>query len=298
MRQSHTASEGRNCMQIGFIGAGKVGVALGKYFKQKGQKVGGYYSLSPESAIWAAQFTRTRYYETIEDIISSCDMIFFTVPDDAIKEVWKKAKPFVYGKIIAHCSGLHTSKIFSDIDSTGSSGYSIHPLCAISSRETSWMTLAQILFTIEGDEKNISIIQQMFVQMGNRTRILSATDKAKYHAAASLATNHITALFFMSQKLFLDCGFTEKEAEYEIYMLAKENIEHILKQGCIQSLTGPIERGDTDTVRIHLEIMECDFAMVYAEIAKQLIKMAQLKHPGRNYDEMNDLLNEKIKKER
>ena len=41
-------------MQIGFIGAGKVGVSLGKYFKEKGREVAGYYSLTEKSAQWAA----------------------------------------------------------------------------------------------------------------------------------------------------------------------------------------------------------------------------------------------------
>ena len=50
-------------MQIGFIGAGKVGVSLGKYFREKGLEVGGYYSLSEESARWAAAFTETKQYQ-------------------------------------------------------------------------------------------------------------------------------------------------------------------------------------------------------------------------------------------
>ena len=100
-------------MQISFIGAGKVGVSLGKYFISKGRKVGGYYSLSPESAAWAANFTNTKQYQSIEEIISSSDMIFFTVPDDKIGEVWEVAKPYAHGKIIAHCSGIHSSNIFS-----------------------------------------------------------------------------------------------------------------------------------------------------------------------------------------
>ena len=64
-------------MQIGFIGAGKVGVSLGKYFKEKGRNVGGYYSLTRASAAWAAAFTQTTCYESLEEIISSCGMILF-----------------------------------------------------------------------------------------------------------------------------------------------------------------------------------------------------------------------------
>lgn len=183
-------------------------------------------------------------------------MIFFTVPDDKIGEVWEAAKPYAHGKIIAHCSGIHSSNIFSDIDRTGSMAYSIHPLCAVSDRETSWQALGGVLFTIEGDERNISNIQNMFAQMGNRTCFISAENKIKYHAAASLASNHMTAVFFMAQKLFLECGFSMQQANEELYRLAKGNLENIHAQGCINSLTGPVERGDKNTVQKHMDALD------------------------------------------
>lgn len=277
-------------MQIGFIGAGKVGVSLGKYFREKGLEVGGYYSLSEESARWAAAFTETKQYQSLEEIMSSCGMIFFTVPDDAIAGVWEEARSFVSGKILAHCSGLCSSKIFSDAEKTGNSAYSIHPLIAVSSRETSWRKLADVLFTIEGDENNISKIQQMFAQLGNRTRVISAENKIKYHAAASLASNHMTAVFFMAQKLFLECGFTEQEAQQELYALAQGNLDNIAAQGLADSLTGPIERGDSNTVRKHLRELDSDMKSAYLENAKQLVELAQRKNPNRDYAAMCSLL--------
>ena len=137
-------------MQIGFIGAGKVGVSLGKYFKEKGRNVGGYYSLTRASAAWAAAFTQTTCYESLEEIISSCGMILFTVPDSAIAEVWQQAKPYVSGKVIGHCSGLYSSDIFSDWDSMNCHACSVHPLAAISNKENAWRELSGVLFTLEG----------------------------------------------------------------------------------------------------------------------------------------------------
>lgn len=278
-------------MQISFIGAGKAGVSLGKYFMEKGRKVGGYYSLSPESAVWAANFTKTEHYKNLEQVISSSDMIFFTVPDDKIKEVWEEAKPFVSGKIIAHCSGIHSSKIFSDIERTGSIAYSIHPLCAMSSRKTSWKQLKDALFTIEGDEKYLHTIEEMFTQMGNRTRIISAENKIKYHAAAALSSNYMTALFFMAHNLFLECGFEEKEAAEELYQLAKGNLDHILDQGCVDALTGPLERNDLETVTKHMNALEPEMREVYRANAGYLIQVAEKKHPDRDYSGMRTICN-------
>lgn len=215
-----------NGMQIGFIGAGRAGVSLGKYFKEKGCDIGGYYSRSPASARWAAAFTGTTFYESLQDIISRCDMLFFTVPDGAIGEVAREASPYLTGRIICHCSGLHSSHIFSDIGSD-CHAYSIHPLFAISSRENSWRELGEVLFAIEGDGTYLQLIEKMFREMGNRTKILRAEDKVKYHAAAALSSNYVTTLIYMAQQLFQECGFAEEEARRELYALAKGNLDQI-----------------------------------------------------------------------
>lgn len=294
MRQSHTASREEalfstlNGMQIGFIGAGRAGVSLGKYFKEKGCDIGGYYSRSLKSARWAAEFTQTTFYESLQEIISRCDMLFFTVPDSAIEEVARQASPYLTGRIVSHCSGLHSSHIFSDIGSD-CSAYSIHPLFAISSRENSWRELSDVLFAIEGDDAYIHLIEKMFHEMGNRTRILSAGDKVKYHAAAALSSNYMTTLIFMAQQLFMECGFTETEAKKELYALAKGNLDHILDQGCAASLTGPLERNDLDTIGKHLKALNPDMREVYRKNAEYLISLARIKHPDRDYTAMENL---------
>jgi len=60
---------------------------------------------------------------------------------------------------------------------------------------------------------------------------ISAENKIKYHAAASLASNHMTAVFFMAQKLFLECGFSMQQANEELYRLAKGNLEKYSRTG-------------------------------------------------------------------
>ena len=71
-------------MRVGFIGAGKVGVTLGKYFCQHQVEVTGYYSRSIQSAVEAAGFTATNIYADAGDLLAESDVLFFTVPDDAI----------------------------------------------------------------------------------------------------------------------------------------------------------------------------------------------------------------------
>lgn len=75
--------------KIGFIGAGKVGVTLGAYFRSKGLDIGGYTSRSRESAQAAAAITSTHAFACIQDLVQECSMIFVTTPDNQIKTVLK-----------------------------------------------------------------------------------------------------------------------------------------------------------------------------------------------------------------
>ena len=103
-------------MRIGFIGAGKVGFTFGKYITTKmvvskpehiQLEVSGYYSAHSESAADAAEFTETVMYNSLEELCSNSEVIFLTVPDGQIGEVWRRLKDLdIRGKIICHALSL------------------------------------------------------------------------------------------------------------------------------------------------------------------------------------------------
>ncbi len=72
-------------MRIGFIGAGRVGFTLGKYMKEHGAEVTGYYSRTSEHAEEAARFTDTEVYDDPDKLIKDSDYIYLTVSDNAIE---------------------------------------------------------------------------------------------------------------------------------------------------------------------------------------------------------------------
>ena len=101
-------------MQIGIIGAGKVGCSLGKYLKDAGVTVTGYFSRTVESAQEAADFTQTKVFANVQDLVKASDTLFITTPDGSIGDVWDCiAKLSIQNKIICHFSGSLSSVVFS-----------------------------------------------------------------------------------------------------------------------------------------------------------------------------------------
>lgn len=278
-------------MKIGFIGAGKVGCSLGKYFSIHGVTVTGYFSRTAASAKDATQFTNSNYYSSQKELIADSDVLFLTVTDEAISSVWESIKgAALAGKIICHCSGSLSSGIFSDILNFGAYGYSIHPLCAIPNKTTSYQDLAHTLFTLEGDAAHLQDMKDFLETLGNEVQIIATEKKAKYHTAAVFASNHVVALAQVAIDLLMQCGFSGDHALAAIRPLMQGNVAHIVADGPVSSLTGPVERNDVTTIQRHLNSLPPQYKTLYQELTKVLVEIGKERHSDANYTSMKELL--------
>ena len=259
-------------MRIGFIGAGKVGFTFGRYIAEKRElvrektdgalclEVGGYFSASRQSAELAAEFTETCVYDSLEQLCEYSEIIFLTVPDGQITEA-------------------------------GAFGYSIHPMYAISSKYESYKELDNSFFTVEGDDRYVDKVCSVIRALGNSCVRIDGTDKVKYHGAAVFASNLVTGLLAVSQELLTQCGFSAEEAQRAIVPLFLGNAKAAADRGPVDSLTGPVERCDTETVRKHLNALSGDERSAYAAVSRCLVPVAERKHPDRDYSGLIRLLN-------
>lgn len=278
-------------MKIGFIGAGKVGFSLGKYFCERGLDVIGYYSRNPQSAKQAAEFTGTMYFNDIASIVEASDTLFLTVPDGAIKELWDYIdKLSIKNKIICHCSGLLSSSVFSNIDNHDAYGYSIHPLLGISDKLNSYSDLCHAFFTIEGSPGRLQEMQMMLKQLGNSVQVISPENKAIYHSAAVFASNLMIALAQTSIDLLKSCGFDEQTSNLALNTLMMGNMKNIVSQGTVGALTGPIERCDTETVARHLACLNGVDREIYILLSKKIIDIAKRKKPNCSYAQLENMM--------
>ncbi|MBQ5430983.1 MAG: DUF2520 domain-containing protein [Lachnospiraceae bacterium] len=246
--------------RIGFIGAGKVGRALGMYFSGNGRTVSGYYSRSINSAQNAAACIGATYYEDLKDVANASDVLFLTVPDRSIGQVWdqlvclqQKGEVLLNGKVLVHCSGSLSSDIFSNLSETGAFGFSLHPILAVSDPEIAVEQFPTCIFTLEGEassrkEAFFSELQAMGLTVAQ----ISKEKKVRYHGACVMASNLVNGLLAASQQMLMGCGLDESLCEKALTPLFLGNANAAATRGPIQSLTGPIQRGDMVTVQKHI----------------------------------------------
>lgn len=280
-------------IRFGFIGAGKVGFSLGKYLKENNINISGYYSKTQYSSKEAANFTDTRQYKDLKSLINDSDAIFITTPDEQIEGVWNEIKKLpIREKLICHCSGSISSKIFSNINNHGAYGYSIHPLFAISDKYNSYKDLSQAFITIEGNENYINYFKDLFITLGNNVAIIDEKNKSLYHAAAVTVSNLVLGLINNGVNYLKQCGFTEEMAVKALFPLIEFNLKNIKEKGIIDSLTGPVERADLSTIIGHCEVLSGDNKILYKLLSKNILEIAKEKNVNRDYKNLDEYLGE------
>jgi predicted short-subunit dehydrogenase-like oxidoreductase (DUF2520 family) len=117
-----------------------------------------------------------------------------------------------------------------------------------------------------------------FESLGNKVCTIAKEDKVRYHAAASLASNHVLGLLSMSVSMLTGAGFCEEDAYALLRPLVMNNLEKAFEQGAAAALTGPIERGDTGTVNRHLAALTAEERAVYEAVGHYVHELAERKH--------------------
>ena len=265
-------------MRIGFIGAGRMGFTFGKHLVSGGANVAGYFSRSTDSAKEAAAFTDSSCYETIDALVADCDAIFITVPDGQIADVagtLDRSGDALRSKILVHTSGALSSRIFSKMR-TPVHGCSIHPIYATSSKYESYKGFERAFMTLEGDEKAIAYFEPLLKKLGHGTKVISPEDKVRYHASCVMASNLVIGLYSLAVENFKACGFGGEEAERALMPLFKNNAENLVAYGMRDALTGPVARGDMETVRKHKEVLAGDSLTAYEVLTNSLVKMVNV----------------------
>ena len=273
-------------MKIGFIGAGKVGYSLSKWINAKHNNVLGIYSKDINDAIDCSRFSISEYYSSMNELICDCDTLFLTVNDDSIKDIVEELiKLNVKNKILIHTSGSLSTDVFDKLNN-GNYCYSIHPIYAFNDKYNSYKGLDDVYFTLEGNTKYIDELKNIF---NNKIKIITKENKEQYHLACSLISNMVCGIVNIAEEIFDDIGIDDKNIFMPLFMNNANNINNL---GSLKSLTGPILRGDINTIKKHINNLDGNELLIYKYLGLHLISMSKKINTNIDYKKLEDLLEE------
>lgn len=247
---------GSDEMKVGFIGAGKVGTAFGLYLQAKGHDIVGYLSKTYQSAVASAEMTKSFAYKDYSTLMSACDLVFITTPDTYIEKVVMALLELRERSCaVAHMSGALTTKILEPLGCEVAL-VTLHPLLAFASIEKARQDLETCTFAVEGNQAGITIAKELLLSCSNQVITLKKEQKAMYHGTACVTANYMMVITALAEQMIASFDY-----EQELGLLAYRHlmigaIENAIEFGSASALTGPIVRGDVQTIETHLESMK------------------------------------------
>ncbi|MFJ1268595.1 Rossmann-like and DUF2520 domain-containing protein [Legionella lytica] len=161
------------------------------------------------------------------------------------------------GSFVVHSSGVLNSSLLTPLKRLGCSVASLHPLKAFKTGYVDAAAFHQVDCVLEGDILVCDWLKKSFNQLGAYVTNMLPENKAVYHAAACIASNYLVTLAAYSEELLLNAGLPAEQARRMLINLVQGNINNIQQVSAIkEALTGPLVRGDVNTIALHLDALQ------------------------------------------
>lgn len=264
--------------RIGFIGAGRVGSVLATTLHEAGYPVVAVASRSLASArALADRIPGCVAFEQAQAVAETSDVVFLTTPDDVIADVVAMV-PWHPGQTVVHTSGVHSLDVLAAAAQAGALTGSMHPLQTFADPGRGLDLLRGTAFAIEGDHALLPFLHGLVQALGGYAIELPPGAKTFYHIAAVLVSNYTVTLAKLATDLWARFGVEREEALRALLPLLRGTLANLEALSLSKALTGPIARGDTGTVRYHIEALTAHapaLLAVYRSLGLQTVPLAQ-----------------------
>lgn len=195
--------------------------------------------------------TSTRWTDlSWEETLPEADIVLVAVRDDAIAEVANRIAPILGDVgVVAHLSGFTPVVVLHHLQERGVAVGGFHPLQTLPDAESGAEALAGSFVGIAGDPLAVDMLTHLASTLGMRHFALDDAARPAYHAAAAAAANFVVTSLAVSSDLYESAGIDPAVSR----PLVERVVANVFDKGPGASLTGPIARGDIETVVGHLE---------------------------------------------
>lgn len=261
--------------RVFIIGPGHVGRGLSRAFRASGVQLIGLHGRRPSGVS-----TSTGPFPPE---LAGANVIIVAVRDSqldgAIEELITAAsrRELAPGTVVLHTSAIADPAGLASLREKGFAAGTFHPLVPFTDPDVSADLLRHGWIGVDGDNAAVNASRRLAGQIGARTLDIPAGKKPAYHAAAVISSNFPVVLASVASRVLRDCGVPEGSALQAVESLMSGALSNMKQVMPDDALTGPIIRGDTDTVGKHLRVLRNhgDARNVYRALSSAAVNIAQ-----------------------
>jgi predicted short-subunit dehydrogenase-like oxidoreductase (DUF2520 family) len=281
-----------------FVGPGRAGLALGQALHQADAVVELVYcGRRPEPPSHPLFIDGVaRYQFGLEAPGVETTAAFLSVPDDALAEMAHAlagqgtAPP---GCAAFHLSGALNAEVLAPLHARGYAVGTFHLLQSLADPVSAAARIPGSFVSISGEPAAVSTARRLVQHLGSRTLAVPVARRPLYHAAAVLASAQVMSLLALAARLLVKAGVSEEDALPALLPLARGNLDNLETLGLALALTGPVARGDVETVRLHLRTLGPREREVYRLLTLDLVEQTRLELEPEVQEQMRELLQER-----
>jgi predicted short-subunit dehydrogenase-like oxidoreductase (DUF2520 family) len=262
-------------LAVGVVGVGRAGTALGAALVRAGHAVVAASAVSEASVARARAAFPDAVITEPAQVLRHADLVLLTVPDDAlpglVAGLAATGAP-VQGRMLAHPSGRHGLAVLEPATRLGGLPLALHPVMTFTGRGDDVDRLAGTCFGVTAPDALRPAAEALVIEMGGEPVFISEQNRDLYHAALASAANHLITLVAQAADLLRTAGVAEPARLLGPLLFA--SLDNALRFGDA-GLTGPVARGDAETVAAHVTALEAAPSASAAAVAGY-IAMARL----------------------
>lgn len=275
---------------IAIVGPGNLGTALALSLSRAGFRVTALvlprHSKSRRRAQQLARHVGSRVADDAAQV--DADLLWFCVPDSEIAHAARSFanSPGAKRRFAFHSSGALTSDELGVLRRKGFAIASIHPLMTFV--PGSRPTLKGVPFAVEGDSAATKIARRIVDALGGHFYAIRKQDKAAYHAWGTFASPLFTSLLATTEQVAAAAGIKRGHIRRRMIPILLQTLANYAQYGAPGAFSGPIVRGDVETVKKHLLVLR---PLPTARGAYQALARAALQYlPAKNKKSLESLL--------
>lgn len=237
---------------IGVVGAGRVGAVLASALREAGHEIVAVAGESDASRTRIETVLPGVHVDKPSAVAKACDLLLLTVPDDALDNVVRmlaasgSIRP---GQLVVHTSGRHGMAVLQPAIEAGAHGIAMHPAMTFTGTDVDIERLRGCVFGVTCDVLDRQVAKHLADDLGGSLVWVAEESRALYHAALAHGANHLVTLVSQAMDLLHASGSSDPAATLRPLLTAA--LDNALAYGDA-ALTGPIMRGDVQTVRAHV----------------------------------------------
>lgn len=245
-------------LRVGVIGAGRVGTALAVALSRAGHRITGASAVSDASRERVRRYLSGTPVIQPADVAEAADLVLLTVPDDALPGLVRglvATEAPLMGRMLMHASGRHGLAVLEPAVEQGALPLALHPVMTFTGRADDADRLAGICFGVTAPAVLRPAAEVLVMEMGGEPVFIAEADRDLYHAALAGAANHLVTQVVQAEDLLAKAGVGQPARM--LGPLLSAALDNALRLGDA-ALTGPVARGDADTVAGHVAALRAE----------------------------------------